>query len=618
MALGRTSPLQPVAMVAALCALAALTTALLGAPLWIVLPVAAAAWGIALYAVNPWPVARWWRSTEAHGPGSFGVAAIARLLLAMTALVLLHQPAPDHSGWIRADGATAAAAGWVLVATLLVYSAAILPEAAVGALLNLAMPFAAHTPGLRPRDVRALPGSAGFVAGHAVLLCVFVAIGPWRTGVATPAVLVLALLAALLVLAAMIWTVRSGLFAVHRVRARHRFGNRLPHLMRQLAPRFAVHFDAPPGTAYQLAMWLPELERLGEDFVIIVRNAHSFREVAALTDRPVIYRRRLEELDQVVCDSLRAVFYVNNAVRNAHMARYPQYRHVQLNHGDSDKAPSHNPMFRLYDLDFVAGQAAIDRFPANGVWMPPQMFRIVGRPQVRGTDIAAGPISTVPEPTVLYAPTWLGFNADSRYSSLPWGVSIVQALLDRGCRVVFRPHPHAYRTPSLAAACRRIREMLDQDEQRTGRRHTHGSTAEKRMSLIDCFNASDAMVSDVSSVVVDYLYSEKPLALVAVGVAADEFVQQFPAGRAAYVIEAGSGDAGQSDGGSSARGQARNVDAVLDALLADTDLPDVRRSLKKHYLGDIPADEYFDRFVVEARAVLAGRPAHQTQTPTQE
>ena len=65
--------------------------------------------------------------------------------------------------------------------------------------------------------------------------------------------------------------------------------------------------------------------------------------------------------------TLRCVFYVNNALRNVHVVRYAGVRHVQLNHGDSDKATSYNPVFRMFDRNFVAGQAAVDRFGAHGI-----------------------------------------------------------------------------------------------------------------------------------------------------------------------------------------------------------------------------------------------------------
>src|SRR5699024_12219569 len=64
---------------------------------------------------------------------------------------------------------------------------------------------------------------------------------------------------------------------------------------------------------------------------------------------------------------------------------YTQLTHVQLNHGESDKGPSFSPVFRSYDKDFVAGQAAIDRFAANGVAMPAS-----GRASGRGRGASRG------------------------------------------------------------------------------------------------------------------------------------------------------------------------------------------------------------------------------------
>ena len=60
-------------------------------------------------------------------------------------------------------------------------------------------------------------------------------------------------------------------------------------------------------------------------------------------------------------------------------------------------------------------------------------------------------------PTVLYAPTWVGPYADSTVYSLPVGVPIVQALLDRGCRVIFRAHPLNYRSPPASSSSRTSR-----------------------------------------------------------------------------------------------------------------------------------------------------------------
>jgi hypothetical protein len=370
------------------------------------------------------------------------------------------------------------------------------------------------------------------------------------------------------------------------VMARHRQGHGLVKALQKIKPKFALYWIAAPETAYQVSMWLPYLERLNEPFVIIVRSRVNFEDVRALTKRPIVICRYQDDLDSVVVPSLRAVFYTNNSPRNMHMVRFPGIKHIQLNHGDSDKAPSFNPVFRMYDKNFVAGQAAIDRFAANGVEMQRDDFVIVGRPQVENVNVVDTPISDVANPTVLYAPTWYGFNADSRYSSLAVGPLLIEALLRRGVNVIFRPHPYARRTATYAAAIERIYNLLSTDP-RPNSTHVFGKKAETEWSVFDCFNAADAMISDVSSVVNDFLYSGKPIAMMAVDVPAAEFPEVFPVAKACYIIEA------RSD-------QLVDVETPINRLLGTDPLRSQRLSLRTHYLGDFPSDGYANHFLQAA------------------
>src|SRR5690625_2718063 len=323
-----------------------------------------------------------------------------------------------------------------------------------------------------------------------------------------------------------------------RIRARRRFQANLPQLLEEVGPVFYLYWHAPPRSAFQVTMWLPYLERLGVPFVLIVRTVPNFRQLANATDHPVLLRRSLTDLDDLIVPSVRGVFYVNNAMRNNHMVRYSDLTHIQLLHGESDKASSATPLIRMYDRAVGAGQAAMDRFEKFGVTMRPEIFRIVGRPQVEAVAEARGPISELSDPSVLYAPTWLGYQAETNYSSLMAGPAIVQGLLQRGCRVVFRPHPYSNRSPELREACREIRQLLAEDETTTGREHLYGELTEKEMSLVECFNAADAMISDVSAVVGDFLHSGKPLAMVSPRTGSEEFVAEFPMARAAYGLVA--------------------------------------------------------------------------------
>ena len=447
---------------------------------------------------------------------------------------------------------------------------------------GVAVPYASGFPEHEPRNDAAFPYGWIFPLNLLSLIALLL------TGLAAlPLILVAVALSAL--------SIGLALFAfvdiIRRIRTRHRFQANLFQTLETMAPVFYIYWNAPARSAFQVTMWLPYLERLGVPFVLVTRTVPNFRQLAAVTDHPVLLRRSLTDLDELIVPSARGVFYVNNAMRNNHMVRYSQLTHIQLLHGESDKASSATPIIRMYDRDFVAGQAAIDRFEKFGVSMPPDIFRIVGRPQVEDVDGERGPIGELADRSVLYAPTWLGYQAETNYSSLPGGPAIVRGLLDRGCTVIFRPHPYSSRSPELRAACEEIREMLASDAGSTGREHLFGEIAENEMSVTDCFNAADAMISDVSAVVGDFLHSGKPLAMVSPRTGAEEFVEQFPMARAAYVLVV--------EGGMSP-----NLDETLEKLIVTDPGREERLRWATYYLGDIPRDSYADRFVQVAQAEL--------------
>jgi hypothetical protein len=349
-----------------------------------------------------------------------------------------------------------------------------------------------------------------------------------------------------------------------------------------IEPVFYLHWDAPSEGHYQVTMWLPYLKRVGLPFAIIVRTRRQLNTLAALTDVPLLLCTSGEQVERTVVPSLRSVLFVNTALRNAHYLRFNGIRSIQLNHGDSDKPASATRQFRAFDRNLVAGQAAVDRFAHYGVHMPHKLLRIVGRPQVEGVRRVEVPVSG--DHTVLYAPTWSGFFGDSNLSSLPVGEAMVKALLARGCTVIFRPHAFTVRNAALSAAADRVRALLAADAAATGRAHIYGARAETEMSVFDCFNASDAMVADVSSIVSDYLYSEKPFAMVAVGIAPKDFEQAYPVAKASYVVDPG-----------------LPFDEPFDAMLGADPLRETRQQSRRYYLGDFAAEGYSDVFVSALR-----------------
>ncbi|MEV7985855.1 CDP-glycerol glycerophosphotransferase family protein [Micromonospora sp. NPDC085948] len=382
----------------------------------------------------------------------------------------------------------------------------------------------------------------------------------------------------------------TGVVALDLARRRFRpgaGGGPVARALRRHQPEFLLYFSAPPGSEYQVTMWLPYLERIGRPFLVVLREPEFLAPIAAATDAPVVYCPTLRAMDEALVPSLRAAFYVNHGAKNSHCIRFTQLTHVQLHHGDSDKAPSANPVSGIFDRIFVAGPAAIDRYARAGVRIPADKFVVVGRPQVESIEVRPEPARGLTTPTVLYTPTWTGHHADADYCSLPVAEGLLRRLLERGATVILRSHPYTAQNPASARQLGRLTEMLVADRARSGRQHVVGATA-RELSLTECVNRSDALISDVSGVISDYLYSSKPYAVTDMGDEGDRFTERFPLAASGYVL----------------RRDLSNVDEVLTALLDTDPLAAERWATRRRYLGDFPATSYAEAFLTAARREL--------------
>ncbi|MCX5117647.1 CDP-glycerol glycerophosphotransferase family protein [Micromonospora sp. NBC_00362] len=397
--------------------------------------------------------------------------------------------------------------------------------------------------------------------------------------------------------------VGAGAGAVALDLARRRFrprvgGGSVAAALRRHQPEFLLYFSAPPGSEYQVTMWLPYLQRIGRPFLVVLREPEFLAPIAAATDAPVVYCPTLGAMDEALVPSLRAAFYVNHGAKNSHCVRFTQLTHIQLHHGDSDKAPSANPVSGIFDRIFVAGQAAIDRYARAGVQIPTDKFVVVGRPQVESIEVRPEPARGLGHPTVLYTPTWTGHHADADYCSLPVAESLLRRLLERGATVILRAHPYTTQNPASARQLGRLTELLVADRARTGRQHVVGAAA-RELSLTECVNSADALVSDVSGVISDFLYSGKPYAVTDMGDEGDRFVERFPLAGSGYVL----------------RRDMSNVDEVLTALLDTDPLAEARWATRRRYLGDFPAEAYAEAFLTAARRELTPAQTLAASTP---
>lgn len=376
---------------------------------------------------------------------------------------------------------------------------------------------------------------------------------------------------------------------------RHRLHRaRLRAALRRHAPTTAMAYAGRSGGPWQLRMWEPFILRSGEPNIIINLHAKYVERILTEGDGPLaspfvqLGSRGVKDLQDAVVPSLKAFFYVQNAQTNQSFMKLDRITHVWLNHGDSDKPANYNPRHARYDVLVVCGQAGIDRYANHGIHVDADKFEVLGRPQACDVQTARGPIGSVEEPTVFYGPTWQGLEDAVNFSSLEKGPEIVAALLERGARVVFRPHPLSYRWRIRRAVVHTIHRMLEADRAAGGPDHVWGPRADTEWSVADCANASDALISDVSSVVSDWLQSEKPYAMTAMRSTPEEFREEYPIAQTSYVL----------------RGDLANLDDVLDDLLGDDPLAEARSERKRYVLGEFRGEESADAFAAFVQRVV--------------
>ncbi|BDH06819.1 hypothetical protein [Streptomyces seoulensis] len=368
-------------------------------------------------------------------------------------------------------------------------------------------------------------------------------------------------------------------------------------------PTVAMYFSGGASSAYQANMWLSTLSGL-ERPLIVLRERFMVQKIDA-TDVPVLCFPKVATLFALENSTLKAMLHPANSGKTSQVLRIPAIKHAFVNHGESDKLSSCNPYAKAYDEVWVAGPAARERYALADVGVEDGDVVEVGRPQLAAIRAHSGPPSG-PYTTVLYAPTWEGWDGNPGNTSVVLaGEDIVRRLLaDPHVRLLYKPHPMTGSVdPRAGAADARVRALIHAaNAKRSGTRPGPEAEAEilratieldrltstafrgaadelermmlqgtpdgdresriarataaweraywashpewehlivtgARPALYACFNAADLLISDVSSVVSDWLSSEKPYAVANTsGLPEEDFRAAFPTVSAGAVL----------------------------------------------------------------------------------
>jgi hypothetical protein len=343
-------------------------------------------------------------------------------------------------------------------------------------------------------------------------------------------------------------------------------------------PEVALYFAGPAKDVYQANMWLAPTEALDQRGVVLMRSREAFFELAD-TRLPVICVPAGVDFMNLELGSIRAALYAANVGANIHMLRESGMKHVFVGHGDSDKQASVNPYSKVYDEVWVAGLAGRERYARADVGVLDQDIAEIGRPQLAGVH-TFGSGSTDRPFTVLYAPTWEGWLDEDPYhtSLVLMGERIVSSVLEArpSVRLIYKPHPLTGSRSKEARAVHervvaRIRAAGGDVDATSLDGPAHRVVTGRTPALFDCFNQTDLLISDVSSVVSDFVQSQRPYVVAnPSGLPEDEFRRNFPTARAAYLLSA---DCGELE----------KIVAVTRA--GDDPMTEARRELKTYLLG---------------------------------
>jgi len=279
----------------------------------------------------------------------------------------------------------------------------------------------------------------------------------------------------------------------------------------------AVYFPDDMPKAYQLTQWLPILEHHPADlsFGLVVRKIEVYLELAKLTKLPVAYLPTFSDVMELYrLSPIKAVMYVNNGMGNFQSLTVTELAHVHVNHGESDKICMVSNQVKAYDRVFVAGEAAVRRHRAALSEFNEEVLVRIGRPQLDDNPAASLPEST--RRTILYAPTWAGEDEANNYTSMEFiGPKIVDSILAQpDVRMIYKPHPQIADSDN-AQIRKHHNDIVRAIKQANSKDPGAGHEVHKVGDILAIFPRVDLLISDVSSIALDFLYlrTEAPIIL---------------------------------------------------------------------------------------------------------
>ena len=273
--------------------------------------------------------------------------------------------------------------------------------------------------------------------------------------------------------------------------------------------KFILHTGEKNGALAHLNIWIEYFEDANIDYIILTRHIEAYS--ATIEKYPylkVIFAKNKPEIDNIIqrLPLIKACFYPSNTGNNLHLLFYNKINHIFLGHGDSDKTASAHKFFRVYDENWVSGEAHIDRFKNAGFDCDgleqvkvgrPNLYKVIEKSQTKWKDRFNSKYK------VLYLPTWEGIYKEQDYSSLSiikQNIELVNSIEKLDINIKLHPFSGNREKSFLSLE----NELLDFE---------HCNVINKQETVNNCILNSNIFICDISAVVSECLASNAPIFL---------------------------------------------------------------------------------------------------------
>jgi len=273
-----------------------------------------------------------------------------------------------------------------------------------------------------------------------------------------------------------------------------------------------IHSEKAGNILSHLDLWIPSFNQSNVKFMVLTRHKTGFN----------ILKKKYPELSIIYCAKdndlffllskfykLEAIFYPAIVAKNMHTLHFNNLKHIFIGYGDSDKAGSAHKYFRVFDENWVASEAHIDRFKNQGFDFSGIQKVKVGRPtlkniitssQIKWQNRFNGKLN------LLYLSTWEGFSRSRNYSSLYIINNIFHSLKKAHYidSISAKFHP---KTGSIDSNLKNIRnDMFDLSKD-----NFSFMIYDKNIPIETLVEKSNVFICDISGVITECLATNSPI-----------------------------------------------------------------------------------------------------------